>query len=154
MAAPAPGQGAQLYSGLQGRALTNIPPSQYPTMAEALSVIPKHCFEKDTVKSIGYAILSTVMTVGLGVLAYLYIPLQARSRPTPGPPSRLASDSNAAALTCQMWGALPVPGHRVPVTQPGQARGGNAQLRAPLSSFDIFMRPNPVKSEPVSPALL
>lgn len=49
-------------------------------MAEALSVIPKHCFEKDTVKSLGYAALSTAMTVGLGVLAYLYIPLQARSR--------------------------------------------------------------------------
>lgn len=56
-------------------------------MAEALSVIPKHCFEKDTAKSLFYAALSTAMTVGLGVLAYMYIPLQARCEAEPPSPT-------------------------------------------------------------------
>ena len=45
-------------------------------MAEVLSKIPKHCFVKDTAKSLMYAAISTALTVGCGVLAYLYLPLK------------------------------------------------------------------------------
>ena len=47
-------------------------------MQEVLRAIPKHCFERNTLKSLGSAAVSTAMTLGLGVLAYMYIPLQAR----------------------------------------------------------------------------
>ena len=40
-----------------------------------MSKIPKHCFVKDTAKSLVYAAVSTVLTVGTGVLAYLFLPM-------------------------------------------------------------------------------
>ena len=63
------------YSGMEGKAL-NADQKQFPSMAEVLSKIPKHCFVKDTFRSMMYAIVSTALTVGCGVLAYLYLPLQ------------------------------------------------------------------------------
>ena len=79
LAAPAGGRDAQLYSGLEGKALGNIPPAQYPSMAEVLKAIPKHCFERDTLKSLGYAVVSSAMVAGLFLAAFTYIPLQARA---------------------------------------------------------------------------
>ena len=63
------------YSGMKGKAL-NADQKVFPSMAEVLSKIPKHCFVKDTVRSMMYAVISTALTVGCGVLAYLYLPLQ------------------------------------------------------------------------------
>ena len=47
-------------------------------MGEIIKAIPAHCFERDTLKSLAYAALSTAMVAALGVLAYFYIPMQAR----------------------------------------------------------------------------
>ena len=58
------------YSGLNGQAL-DADQKEFPSMAEVLSKIPKHCFVKDTAKSLMYAAISTALTVGCGVLAYL-----------------------------------------------------------------------------------
>ena len=55
---------------MEGKAL-NADQKQFPSMAEVLSKIPKHCFVKDTAKSLMYAAVSTALTVGCGVLAYL-----------------------------------------------------------------------------------
>lgn len=49
----------------------------WPTKKEILSVIPEHCFEKNTTTSMMYAAISTVLTVTPGILAYMFIPLQA-----------------------------------------------------------------------------
>jgi hypothetical protein len=58
------------FSGLNGMAL-DADQKSFPSMAEVLSKIPKHCFVKDTAKSLMYAATSTALTVGCGVLAYL-----------------------------------------------------------------------------------
>ena len=65
----------EYYSGMEGKAL-NADQKQFPSMAEVLSKIPKHCFVKDTARSMMYAAVSTALTLGCGVLAYLYLPLQ------------------------------------------------------------------------------
>lgn len=62
-----------LVSGLNGKALEE---KQWPSQAEVLAALPKHLFKKDTLKSLGYALLSTSMTVGLGIAAYALIPLK------------------------------------------------------------------------------
>ena len=102
VAAPAPGPAQeQVYSGLlpQGRAIQNVPPAEYPTMAEVLKAIPSHCFERDTLKSLAYAALSTAMVAGLGLLAYLYIPLQAIPYRGYPPPPRAALRDGAFPAT-------------------------------------------------------
>ena len=58
------------YSGLNDQAL-DADQKTFPSMAEVLSKIPKHCFKKDTAKSLMYDAVSTALTVGCGVLAYL-----------------------------------------------------------------------------------
>ena len=63
-------------SGLNGKAMEFPPKAEFPTRAEVLGSIPEECFVKDTAKSLMYAAISTAMTVGCGVLAYLYIPMQ------------------------------------------------------------------------------
>ena len=65
----------QYYSGMNGKAL-NAEEKEFPTMAEVLNKIPKHCFVKDTAKSLMYAAVSTAITVGLGLAAFSYIPMQ------------------------------------------------------------------------------
>ena len=62
-------------SGLQGKALEFPIKEDFPSRSEVLSNIPEDCFQKDTVKSIFYAFLSTGMTLGCGLLAYLSIPV-------------------------------------------------------------------------------
>ena len=60
-------------SGLNGKAI--FPPKEeFPAAGARLH--PEECFVKDTAKSLMYAAISTAMTVGCGVLAYLYIPMQ------------------------------------------------------------------------------
>ena len=63
-------------SGLNGKAMEFPPKDEFPTRAEVLASIPEECFVKDTARSLMYAAISTAMTVGCGVLAYLYIPMQ------------------------------------------------------------------------------
>ena len=63
-------------SGLNGKAMEFPPKEEFPTRAEVLGSIPEECCVKDTAKSLMYAAISTAMTVGCGVLAYLYIPMQ------------------------------------------------------------------------------
>lgn len=41
-----------------------------------MNSIPEHCFERDTMKSLMYAGISTALTVSLGVAAYFFIPLK------------------------------------------------------------------------------
>ena len=60
---------------MNGKAL-NAEEKEFPTMAEVLNKIPKHCFVKDTAKSLMYAAVSTAITVGLGLAAFSYIPMQ------------------------------------------------------------------------------
>ena len=71
----ADGSTQRLLSGLNGKALRNLPVSSYPSMPDVLRAIPKHCFEKDTSKSLFYAALSTAMTLACALLAATYLPL-------------------------------------------------------------------------------
>ena len=48
---------------------------QYPTKAEVLAAIPPECFDRSLIKSTLYLLISLAMTIGSGVLAYLFIPL-------------------------------------------------------------------------------
>lgn len=66
--------GLQL-SGLNGLALK---PKTFPTRREVIDVIPKHCFIKDTVKSMKYAVMSVSMTLAIGGLAAFFLPLKVR----------------------------------------------------------------------------
>merc|ERR1719310_2574980 len=66
----------QLMSGLKGAAL-NAKEKRFPSMQEVLSNIPKECFERDTAKSLAYALTSTAITLACGALAYAFVPLQA-----------------------------------------------------------------------------
>jgi omega-6 fatty acid desaturase (delta-12 desaturase) len=47
---------------------------RYPTKAEVLASIPAECFDRSLVKSSLYLFVSLTMTLGSGVLAYLFIP--------------------------------------------------------------------------------
>ena len=55
-------------------ALSHATKKRYPTKAEVLAVIPAECFDRNLVKSSLYLFVSLVMTIGSGVLAYLFIP--------------------------------------------------------------------------------
>ncbi|CAM9513238.1 unnamed protein product, partial [Choristocarpus tenellus] len=61
------------FSGLQGKALQ---PKVFPTKKEVTDAIPKHCFVKDTMRSMKYAIMSTAMTLGIGFLTAKFLPLK------------------------------------------------------------------------------
>lgn len=65
-------EGVQL-SGLDGLALQ---PKAFPTKREVINVIPKHCFVKDTMRSMKYAVLSCAMTLTIGGLAAAFLPLK------------------------------------------------------------------------------
>lgn len=70
--------GLQL-SGLNGLALK---PKTFPTRREVIDVIPKHCFVKDTIRSMKYAVMSVSMTLAIGGLAAVFLPLKVRLRCT------------------------------------------------------------------------
>jgi hypothetical protein len=53
----------------------------WPTKKEILGVVPEHCMVKDTAKSMMYAVISTALTVGCGLAAYAWLPLQAAWSP-------------------------------------------------------------------------
>ena len=67
-------EGVQL-SGLNGLALQ---PKTFPSKREVMDVIPKHCFVKDTLRSLKYAVMSCVITLSMGALAAVLIPLKVR----------------------------------------------------------------------------
>jgi omega-6 fatty acid desaturase (delta-12 desaturase) len=46
-----------------------------PTTAETKAVIPDHCFERILWRSAMYAVMSLVLTVGTGILAWQFLPL-------------------------------------------------------------------------------
>ncbi|QDV70415.1 Delta(12)-fatty-acid desaturase [Rosistilla carotiformis] len=46
-----------------------------PTRKQVLAAIPEDCFDRSTLKSSLYMVASIVMTVGCGVLAYLFMPM-------------------------------------------------------------------------------
>lgn len=46
-----------------------------PTTAEVKAAIPSECFDRSFAKSLPYAIMSVTLTVGLGLLAWQFIPL-------------------------------------------------------------------------------
>jgi len=70
-----PGVEGIQFGGLQGKALN--PPATYPTRAEVFGAIPEDCYKRETMTSMLYAVISTVLTVGTGLLAYNFIPLTA-----------------------------------------------------------------------------
>ena len=67
-------EGVQL-SGLNGLALK---PKTFPTKREVIDVVPKHCFVKDTWRSMKYAAISVSLTLAIGALAAVFLPLKVR----------------------------------------------------------------------------
>ena len=57
-----------------GTSLSSEAVKRYPTKAEVLASIPAECFDRSLVKSSLYLFVSLTMTLGSGVLAYLFIP--------------------------------------------------------------------------------
>ena len=49
--------------------------SELPSLAEVKAEIPEHCFERKLSTSLLYALFSVSLTIGIGVLAFLFIPL-------------------------------------------------------------------------------
>lgn len=66
--------GVQL-SGLKGVALEE---KSFPTKSEVMKVIPRHCFVKDTVRSMLYGVFSCAATLMIGGAAALFLPLKVR----------------------------------------------------------------------------
>jgi fatty acid desaturase len=64
-------------SGMNRKALAFPHKEDFPSRSAVLGSIPEDCFKKDTAKSLAYAAISTAMTVGCGLLAAAFIPLQA-----------------------------------------------------------------------------
>jgi len=62
------------FSGLQGKAL-GLRKEDYPTKGEVMAVIPKHCLERSTPRSLLYLVFSTCILFGLGFLANQFVPL-------------------------------------------------------------------------------
>eukprot|EP00964_Phaeocystis_antarctica_P080943 scaffold50576_cov53-Phaeocystis_antarctica.AAC.3 len=50
-----------LLSGLQGKAML-VEKSDIPTKAQVRQAVPKHCFERDTAKSMMYAVISVAQS--------------------------------------------------------------------------------------------
>eukprot|EP00904_Undaria_pinnatifida_P004524 jgi/Undpi1/14072/HiC_scaffold_9.g03723.m1 len=62
-----------MLSGLNGLALQE---KTFPSKREVIDVIPKHCFVKDTLRSFKYAAISCAITLSMGALAAVFIPLK------------------------------------------------------------------------------
>lgn len=63
------------FSGLEGKALV-LEKEDYPTMKEIHDVIPDHCKELDTTKSMLYFAMSTSICLIMGLLANAFIPMK------------------------------------------------------------------------------
>lgn len=63
-----------LRSGLEGMALVHG--KAFPSQAEVLGSIPRHCFEKDTAKSMAYAATSVALTLACVAAGQALIPLK------------------------------------------------------------------------------
>ena len=83
VAAPPANASVQEYSGLEpaGRALRNVPPSAYPSMATVLAAIPASCFHRSTPVSLAYAAMSVGLTVACAAAAAAFLPLTAAWAP-------------------------------------------------------------------------
>merc|ERR1711968_161007 len=47
----------------------------YPTRGEVMAAIPKHCFQRDTARSMKYAAISTALTLGWAALGAAFLPM-------------------------------------------------------------------------------
>ena len=64
------------YSGLRGKALRAAADKHlYPTRTQVMQAIPKHCFQKDTARSMMYAAISTALTFGWAALGAAFLPM-------------------------------------------------------------------------------
>jgi omega-6 fatty acid desaturase (delta-12 desaturase) len=63
------------FSGLKGKALV-LNKDDFPSVGEVKRVIPKHCFEKDTLTSMKYLAMSTFFLVGMALLANALVPVK------------------------------------------------------------------------------
>jgi omega-6 fatty acid desaturase (delta-12 desaturase) len=66
-------------SGLQGKALE--PGRVIPTLRQIRQVVPKHCFKKDTRRSMKHVFLDLAMTLGCGLAAFALIPFKLSALP-------------------------------------------------------------------------
>merc|ERR1711924_262607 len=63
-------------SGLRGKALRAAADKHlYPTRTQVVQAIPKHCFQKDTARSMMYAAISTALTFGWAALGAAFLPM-------------------------------------------------------------------------------
>ena len=62
------------FSGLKGKALV-LQKEDYPTMREIMRVIPKKCFERNTLTSMMYMAMSTFLLIGMGLLVNAFVPV-------------------------------------------------------------------------------
>ena len=71
--------GMLMLSGLKGKAML-VEPSDVPTKAEFRAVVPKHCFERNTAKSLAYAAASVLQSAACVAVGRL-IPLKWAAAP-------------------------------------------------------------------------
>lgn len=92
-------------SGLNGLALQ---PKTFPTKRDVMKVIPPHCFKKDTLRSMKYAVISCAITLSMGFAAAAVLPLKVGLRHGVSPTWSLVSTavtdvcafSSASVLMC------------------------------------------------------
>ena len=64
---------ASARGGLNGLGIPS-PEKEWPSKAEVLSAIPKHCFERSTVKSMACAAASLTLTLACGAAGAAFLP--------------------------------------------------------------------------------
>ena len=77
--APLEGELSNLLSGMNGKAL-RVTQDMIPTKKDIRDVVPKHCFTRDTMKSMFYAIQSTAVTLACFAVGRM-IPMKAAFLP-------------------------------------------------------------------------
>ena len=63
------------YGGTKAAAIRAMQ-LEAPSLKEVMRAIPKECLQKDTFKSLLYAIFSTSLTLAIGIIAYMNIPME------------------------------------------------------------------------------
>ncbi len=63
------------FSGLEGKALV-LSKEDYPSKGEVMRVIPRHCFDRNTVTSFTYLAMSTFLLIGSGLLMNAFVPVR------------------------------------------------------------------------------
>ena len=92
------------------------PATSIPTLAEVKAAIPAECFERSFAKSFAYALMSVVLTISIGFLAWLFIPLTWQWTP-----AWIAYAYVNGTVATGVWVAAHECGHR------GFAKGTRAQ---------------------------